>query len=112
MAETTSRLVHIHSSLLSQIHRASIFSWAYSHLAQKLHCFSLSCSYMWAMPLHFGKLSLQGRDMTLLFPSYLPSAVWNVHVMAGAPAVTLAIKPKSKPKWWNRKFKGHMGSGN
>lgn len=53
---------------------------------------------MWAMPLHFGKLSLKGRDMTLLLPSYLLSAVWNVHVMAGAPAVTLAIKPKSKPK--------------
>ena len=48
-----------------------------------------------AMPLHFGKLSLKGRNMTSFPSSCLLVAVWNMHVMAGALAVILDYEIKS-----------------
>lgn len=36
--------------------------------------------------------------MTLLLPSYLLFVVWNVHVMAGAPALILDYKTKGTPE--------------
>ena len=94
MTEAASCLVHTHSSLLSQDNRATVFSWTYS--SRLTGCsFQSFLMLKVAMSLHFGKLSLKGRNMTLFLPSYLLAAVWNVHVMAGAPAVTLDYKTKS-----------------
>ena len=47
------------------------------------------------MPLHFGKLSLKGRNMTSFPSSCLRVAVWNMHVMAESLAVILDYETKS-----------------
>ena len=47
------------------------------------------------MPLHFGKVSLKGRNMTSFPSSCLLVAVWNMHVMAGSLAVILGYETES-----------------